>query len=68
MAVSLEAGGLVHFKQPRFGVSIDQHVEAEHLEAHVEGTVVWLARTITVKQIRLHRDQRLDDQVGDFEL
>lgn len=64
--VSLKRRRLVHFQQPRLCVGVDEHIEAEHLKAHVERAVVRLAGAIVVQQVRLDRDQRLDDQVSYF--
>ena len=66
--VRLKRGCLVDLEEPRLRIGVDEDVEAEHLVAHVERAIVRLARPVIVKQIRLHRNQSLDDQVGDFQL
>ena len=64
----MKRGCLVDLEEPRLGVSVDEDVEAEHFIAHVECAIVWLTSPVIVKQIRLHRNQCLNDQVGDFQL
>ena len=67
-AVCLERGCLIDLEQPWFDVFVDEHIEAQHFETHAEGSVVWLACPIVVHQVRLHRYQRLDDQICYLEL
>ena len=47
-AVCLEAGRLVHLKKPRLRVGVNQDVKAEYFEAHVKGSIIWLARAVVV--------------------
>ena len=67
-AVRLEGGRLVDLEEPRFGVSVDEHVEAEHFKAHVKRAIVRLAGAIIVQKVGLARYERLYDQICDFKL
>ena len=66
--VRLKRGCLVDLEEPRLRISVDQHIKSEHLKAHVERAIVWLACPIVMEKVGLHRDQRLNNQVGDLKL
>jgi len=66
--VSLKTWGLVDFQQPRFGVLVDEDVEAQDFEADLEGAIVGLAHAIVVDKVGLDGHHGLDDEVGDLEL
>ena len=63
LTVRLEARSLIHFKEPWLGVRVDENVEAENLEAHVECPIVGLACSVIVQEVRLDRDEGFDNQV-----
>lgn len=64
--VSLEAGRLVHLDEPRFAILINQHIEAQDLEAQLVLQIIWLTRLVQMGQTGLRHNQRLYDNFVDL--
>jgi hypothetical protein len=59
---------VVDLQDPRLKVRVKHNVEAENLEAHWVLNVIWLAATIDVRQLWLHRTDGFDNSGTDISL
>ena len=56
---------MIYLQYPWFKLIIEEYIEAEDLEAHWVLDIVGLTGAISVTQLRLHRADRLDDNILD---
>jgi hypothetical protein len=56
---------VVDLEQPGLRVLVQEDVEAENLETQAVLQVVWLRRPVGMRQARLGRDQRFQNNVLD---
>lgn len=66
--VGAEGGRVVDLQNPGLKVRVKHDVETEDLEAHRVLDVIWLAATIDVRQLGLHRTDGFDNRGSDVPL